>query len=173
MADTHRLFLALWPDALLRDKISAYIKQASLTQPSGKPVNKQNLHITLRYIGAVNKLQLACIRGVMEKISLTPFELQLDYQSCWSRPQVAWMGCHKVPKALSLLVSDIESALNECGFAPELRPYVPHLTFKRKIKHIPTIDIPPIAWPIDAFVLVHSESSPEGVSYRVLNRWPQ
>lgn len=171
MAESYRLFLALWPDGRVRDKITAHLKQASLTSHHGKPVTRENLHITLRYIGSVDEPQLTCIRDVMAKVSVTPFELVLDHQACWSRPQVAWLGCHQIPEALLQLVTDIESALVECGFEPEPRPYVPHLTFKRKIKHFPATDIPPISWPVDAFALVLSEHSADGVRYSVLHRW--
>ncbi|MDH5182771.1 MAG: RNA 2',3'-cyclic phosphodiesterase [Gammaproteobacteria bacterium] len=172
MAESYRLFLALWPDERVRAQLTAYLKLASKTSLHAKPVAAENLHITLRYIGSVDAQQLACIRSVAAKIPMNPFALQLDHQGYWRRPQVAWLGCHHVPEALKQLVHEIESALMGCGIESEPRPYVPHLTLLRKLKYFPVKDIPPIHWSAGSFVLVLSESAPEGVQYSVLNRWP-
>ena len=172
MANSYRLFLALWPDDEVCNKLISFLKQPSITSCSGKPVATENLHITLRYIGSVDETTLAAIEEAMARVVFPSFELQLDYQGYWSRPQVAWLGCRKVPEALQQLVADIESTLTSCGIEPESRPYVPHLTFMRKIRQFPAADISPINWPVDSFVLVHSETFPDSVRYTVLKRWP-
>ena len=172
MARSYRLFLALWPGDEVRNRFIPFLKQPSITSCTGKPVATENLHITLRYIGSVDESTLAAIEDAMAQVSFTPFELQLDHQGHWSHPRVAWLGCRKVPNALLQLVASIESALTGCGIEPESRAYVPHLTIMRKIRQFPAADIPPIHWPVDSFVLVLSESFPDGVRYTVLKRWP-
>ena len=171
MADTCRLFLALWPDGPVRERVTATLQQTSVLSHPGRPVAPENLHITLRYIGAVDNLQLACIRHAVAAVALTPFTLQLDHQGCWDRPQVAWLGMQQIPDVLQQLARDIDEALQGCGIEPLPGPFVPHMTFMRKIRHLPATTVPPISWRVDSFVLVLSESSPQGVRYTVLNRW--
>lgn len=171
MAKTGRLFLALWPDDETRDTITSCLKQHPIGPDPGNPVKAENLHITLRYLGSIDQSQLACIQHAMAQIPLSPFVLQLDHQGYWRRPKVGWLGCHQVPEALRQLVAEIEVALLACGIAAESRPYVPHLTIRRKVTHFPATEIHPINWPVDSFVLALSESFPEGVRYSVLHRW--
>ena len=172
MAESYRLFLALWPDREVRDHVTHYLQSFYPLPPSARAVSIDNLHITLRYIGPVDGSQLACIRQVMAGVQLPSFEIELDHQGYWSRPKVAWLGCHRPPMALVQLVGDINTALGTCGIESESRPYLPHMTVFRKYAAFPSIDIPPICWSVRSFALVLSESRPEGVHYSVLHQWP-
>jgi 2'-5' RNA ligase len=60
-----------------------------------------------------------------------------------------------------------------CGFEAEKRPFFPHITLARKVRH-PKVKagLEAIRWPVRDFVLVESVAVEAGVSYRVLQRWP-
>jgi 2'-5' RNA ligase len=167
-----RLFLAIWPDDAVLRRIEAGRRQWFTGRPPGRPVGRANLHITLQFLGQTGEENLECIRQAAGSIHFPAFDLRLDHLGHWARPRVVWLGCHRLPEALPTLVADLNTAMAACGFAPETRPFHPHLTLQRKVHRFVPREIDPIDWRVDAFVLVQSDTRPEGVEYRVIGRWP-
>jgi 2'-5' RNA ligase len=167
-----RLFLALWPDATVVRQIEAVRQQLFDGRPPGRPVSSDNLHITLQFLGHTEEDNLDCIRQAAAAIRFPAFDLRLDHLGHWARPRVVWLGCHQFPEVLTTLVRDLNTGMSACGFAPEERPFHPHLTLQRKVRRLIPREIDPIDWHVDSFVLVESDTRPEGVQYRVIDRWP-
>jgi len=66
----------------------------------------------------------------------------------------------------------LQALLAGCGFAPDARAYVPHVTLARKQNTAPDSDeFPAISWSISDFCLVESVTDPAGARYCVLRRW--
>jgi 2'-5' RNA ligase len=167
-----RLFLALWPDEAVLRRIETGRRQWFAARPPGRAVRRDNLHITLQFLGQTGEDNLDCIRQAAASVRFPAFDLSLDQLGHWARPRVVWLGCHRFPKALPSLVADLGTAMAGCGFATESRPFYPHLTLQRKVRRFVPREIEPIDWHVDAFVLVQSDTRPEGVEYRVIERWP-
>jgi 2'-5' RNA ligase len=73
---------------------------------------------------------------------------------------------------LARMNRDLVSALAACGIGTEARPYRPHVTLARRCER--TVDgaiEPPIAWDVDAVVLMSSRLLSEGPRYRPIARW--
>jgi 2'-5' RNA ligase len=65
---------------------------------------------------------------------ITPFHLEVNEPGVFPdlrRVQVAWVGIKGEVDKLGQLQQRIESNLARLGFAPELRPFTPHLTLAR------------------------------------------
>jgi 2'-5' RNA ligase len=167
-----RLFLALWPDAAVVRQIEAARQKLFGSHPPGRTISSDKLHITLQFLGHTEESSLDCIRQAAAAIRFPAFDLRLDHLGHWFRPRVVWLGCHQAPEALTTLVRDLNTGMAGCGFAPEERPFHPHLTLLRKVRRQPPQEIEPIVWHVDTFVLVESDTRPEGVQYRILERWP-
>ena len=167
-----RLFLALWPDAGVVEQIEVARQQLFGGHTPGRPVRSDNLHITLQFLGSTEESTLACIRQAAGRIRFDAFDLALDHLGHWFRPRVVWLGCREVPVALSSLVRDLNAGMSGCGFVPEERPFHPHLTILRKVRRQSPQEIPAIHWHVDDFVLVQSDTRPDGVQYSVIDRWP-
>jgi 2'-5' RNA ligase len=69
------------------------------------------------------------------------------------------------------------------GFDPETRPFHVHVTLARHVRRDPfpeprrsrhehTVPIPPLEWPVDEFLLVESDTRPDGARYTVRRSWP-
>ncbi len=71
-----------------------------------------------------------------------------------------------------LLAAALEAAAASCGLHTDPRPYVPHITLARHVRYLPDVNIEPISWRAEAFCLVESCSEPDGVNYKVIQRWP-
>ena len=172
MPDKQRLFFALWPDAELQDQIHQQLKH-TVSQADGRWVVAANLHITLAFIGLADAGLRECLVHAASQVQANAFELQLSDLGFWRRPQVLWLGTEVSPPPLQELLAELNTHLSTCGYQPDKRVFVPHMTFMRKVKRdIPTKNIQPFEWRVDRFVLVHSQSRPGGVHYEVIEQWP-
>jgi len=170
MAETRRLFFALWPADHIRQAIVQQTKAS--WQDKSKPVKASNLHMTLIFLGNVTKEKLNDFLYAANKVEAQTFELELNQPGSFRRPQVLWLGCSKTPDALPALVSQLGKELAHYGFNSDDKPYVPHVTLARKYK---LQDLPDfscrIQWPVKEFSLVESKSTANGVEYSVLQSW--
>jgi 2'-5' RNA ligase len=67
---------------------------------------------------------------------------------------------------------DLEKALEGCGFPPEMRPYIPHVTLARKAPLVEAQQpLQPLHWPVEGFVLATSGGQGPGPRYKVLKKW--
>ena len=169
-AATQRLFFALWPEPPVRNHLQHAL--SLLVDEAGRPVEANNLHLTLAFPGHVDAPTRSCLEQAADAIQLPRFTLQLDRFGYWKHPKVIWYGPSEVPAALMQLAGELEGAMRGCGLTPESRPYRPHVTLLRKAESMPRAEAPAMRWQVEGFVLVLSEGSPQGVRYRVLRRWP-
>lgn len=165
-----RLFFALWPDDITRQRLAAVVKQAA-QQHQGKVMHTDNLHITLAFLGDVSNAQRACVEAVADSISMTPFNLRLEPIGWFKRPKVLWLGADETPDALMQLVASLNQGLRSCDIALDDRPFATHLTLMRKVQRFNEMKIEPIDWRVDRFCLVQSFTHPEGVEYKVVKSW--
>ncbi len=166
-----RLFFALWPDDAVRVRLRRCA--TGLPRHGGKPVPADNLHITLAFLGAVDAATRNCLEQRADAIRIPPFQLVFNRSGHWRRPQVLWLGCGDEPPGVLALASALKGVQLDCGLEPEARPFQTHLTVARKVRKARSDLLPePVVWPVSDFVLVRSDTRPEGAVYQVLRRWP-
>jgi len=163
------LFLALWPDADVRNRLQALGEQHV---DSGRRTRPENLHATLAFLGAVDADTRACVERVAGNIDGQAFSVTLDCLEHRPRQAIVWAAASHVPAALTRLVEQLRAGLMQCRFEPERRPYHLHVTLARKVRRGQTaVAIDPIVWHIGKFVLVESRTYASGASYQVLRSW--
>ncbi len=168
---TQRLFFALWPDDGLRDRTGQLARDH--LHGCGRRVRRENLHITLVFLGAVDGPRRACVEAAGDSIRGQPFTLELDRITWWSRPRVLFAGCSEIPPALLDLVGELKRGCQGCGFEPERRPYRAHLTLARKVAvGQPSTTVEAMPWHVRDFCLVESRTLTTGAEYSVLRMWP-
>lgn len=168
---TLRLFFGILPDKpcqlALRKSLSA------LPHIHGRAVPSYNHHITLVFLGNIPEDRVPCFQKQAADISFRPFSLVLDHLGSFKRARVVWMGASEMPRGLSRLHEQLNTALLACDFEPEERKYRPHLTLYRKFTgKLPQPDLKPVRWEVRAFHLMVSESTEQGVRYRSLATFP-
>lgn len=168
-----RLFFALWPDDTVR---AALLRaRAALGELPGRPTLKENLHLTLAFLGATDPPRRACLEQAAAALRIPPFTLRLDRYGYWRRSQVLWLGCGVPPAPLRHLVGGLRDAQQACAVTAETRPYAVHLTLFRKLRKPPGAlrqMAAAVSWPVRDFALVASELDAAGARYRVLRTWP-
>ena len=170
-SDSARLFLALWPDAALRDALRAH--RDAWTWPRGAvPVPADKLHLTLHFLGAQPRARVPDLLDGLA-VPFDPVKLTLDVPAIWHNG-VAVLEPHggltATPPALLDLHARLTQALVALGLAPEARPYRPHVTMARRAAGA---GMPPDAtaldWTADGYALVESHVGQGG--YRVLRTY--
>jgi 2'-5' RNA ligase len=90
---------------------------------------RDNLHITLRFMGEVDGHLETDIEAALGEISAAPFDLSLAGAGFFGhdKPHAAWLG---VAPNVGLLALQkwVECACRQAGLTPEDRVYTPHVT---------------------------------------------
>ena len=105
-------------------------------QPWVKWVDPYSIHLTLKFLGSIAVDRIGEITRAMEEAAqgMPPFHLEVKDLGVFpnlKRVQVAWVGISGEVDKLGQLRQGIESNLARLGFAPESRPFTPHLTLAR------------------------------------------
>ncbi len=167
-----RLFFALWPDATVRGGLYR-IAQSAHQDCGGRIVHRDNLHLTLVFLGDVARAKIPQLEAMAGQLHGAGFGLEFGATGYWRRNRIVWAAPLATPGPLRGLVAALEQALQQAGFAFDRHghknEYVPHLTLIRDARA--PAALPPLAfdWPVDDFALVESA---RGAEYRVLARWP-
>jgi 2'-5' RNA ligase len=161
------LFLALWPNEDTRAHMALAARERTR-----HPVPDANLHMTLHFLGACSAEQQQCYINAVSGIVFESFEITIDSIGGRSRSGILWLSASQCPAALDRLVARLAEALEPCGYRPEKRRFLPHVTISRKEQKTRTgTDVPGISWPVREFALVESVAVAGGVRYEVRARW--
>jgi RNA 2',3'-cyclic 3'-phosphodiesterase len=132
-----RCFIAIeLPEELKMElsKLQSQLKAAS--QASVKWVDTRGIHLTLKFLGNVDKNRVPAIVETMaqSRQDIVPFHLEVAGTGVFpgpKQPRVAWVGLRGDVPILLKLQERIESALVPLGFASEARSFTPHITLGR------------------------------------------
>lgn len=170
---TERLFFALWPNETVFSHLSQLSQAITDTQEiMGKMIPPVNWHITLAFLGDINRATKPCLQQAAATVKSDKFDLSLDQLGYWPKTQILWLGAIQTPEPLAQLVIQLTIALQSCGYHPEKRPFHAHITLMRKanrIKNLPSIT--PISWSVQDFCLVRSTLTTGGAHYEIITRW--
>ncbi len=163
--DTTRLFLALWPDDAVRDRLRAW--RDAWTWPRGAtPVDSNKLHVTLHFLGNQPTARLPDFLDGFH-VPFEPFHLQFG-RPALQRSGIAWIEPHSEPQALLDLHARLSDAIVALGLVPEARAYRPHVTMARRANGaVMPQSGPPVDWRIEHYALVESRSG----AYTVLREY--
>lgn len=162
-----RLFLALWPDAVVRQQLLDaqarwdWPRRAVLVPP-------ERLHLTLHFLGDVAEAKAAALRERLPALP-EPFELQLGAPALWP-PGTAVLAAQALPPGLAALHAALADILRRVGLGTESSAFRPHVTLARRAQgvHLPST-LPSWRWPVNGYALVHSRSGPPP-RYELLQR---
>ena len=172
MRETPRLFLALWPAPDIQQALG---KVALGLKPrcGGRAIPTGNIHLTLAFLGSVERDRLPAIKALAGSVDSGRFELILDRIHYWRHNRIVWAGVSRCPSGIVSLVEQLQARLSGKGFRFEQRPYVPHVTLLRDARRAPPEEgTAPVAWPVAGFALMESVPGRRGSTYHALREWP-
>jgi 2'-5' RNA ligase len=96
-------------------------------------VSRDQLHLTLRFIGEVEEGTFSAIWENLGHVMGTPFYLQIrgiGHFPPGRNPRVLWVGIDE-SKGLAALQAQVEREVVAAGIEPERRRFSPHITIAR------------------------------------------
>ena len=138
-----RTFVAVELDAPLRQALAqAQGHLRSRLQPAAGPgvrtqwVKPESIHLTLKFLGDIPEERVGEIRAALTGAAArhARFPVQAEGLGAFPdgrAPRVLWVGLLDHGGRLTRLAADVEAALLAIGFAPESKPFHPHLTLAR------------------------------------------
>lgn len=132
-----RSFIAIELPKELKQELARLETQLKVDrQPWVKWVKPDSIHLTLKFLGNIAVDTTAAITRIIEASvrGIKPFHLKVKELGVFpnlKRVQVAWVGISGDTDKLTRLQKHLESNLSPLGFAPESRPFTPHLTLAR------------------------------------------
>jgi RNA 2',3'-cyclic 3'-phosphodiesterase len=124
----HRLFVAIRPPEEVRDLLI----DAMDDSPALRWVGDEQLHLTLRFIGEVERPVANDIAGSLNRLRTPAFDLQIASVGKFERRNGGALWAGVVPKEpVSGLAAKVERAVQQMGLEPERRAFSPHITLAR------------------------------------------
>jgi RNA 2',3'-cyclic 3'-phosphodiesterase len=124
-----RLFIAVD----LPETIVPFIAGMGGAIPGSRPVPKDQLHLTLKFIGDTDTGLLPDIKDALHSVEFPQFSFQLcgvGHFPPRGMPRVLWAGIRPAAETVSLR-NKIETTLADIGIEREHRKFSPHLTLCR------------------------------------------
>jgi len=129
-----RLFIAIEFDQPTKTNI-ANVQHKLETFGRGRFTHRDNLHLTLAFLGEVPPAKVAAIRRAMDRTAVEPMTLVFDHTGRFRREggDIWWIGLARNQKLLDLQQELTNHLLKE-GFVLEKRPFTPHITLARQVR---------------------------------------
>jgi 2'-5' RNA ligase len=173
----HRLFVAIRPPAPIRQLLLAAMGGIS----GARWQSDDQLHLTLRFIGEVDRHRAGDVHAALGGVHHSPFALALNGIGCFDRrgfPDAVWAGVtpHEEVKALH---RKVDAALRRVGVPPDERAFLPHITIARMNRNAGPIGnlleeaggLSSPAFTVDSFALFESDLTHEAAVYSIVERY--
>jgi RNA 2',3'-cyclic 3'-phosphodiesterase len=174
----HRLFVAIYLPEDVRD----LLVDAMDDGPELRWVGDEQLHLTLRFIGEVERPMAGDIAAALGRVRFASFEMRIRDVGRFDRRSggALWAGVE--PKApLAALAAKVERSCQSAGLEAERRAFHPHITLARWkgrasraadsfIERNRGLASPRFA--VNRFLLIESHLSRHGPHYEVAEGFP-
>jgi 2'-5' RNA ligase len=174
----HRLFVAIRPPEPIRDLLIDAMDDSA----DFRWQNEDQLHLTLRFVGEVERPVADDLAAALGTIRAAPFEIRLAGVGRFEQRSKGALWAAVEPKApLAALAAKVERACLAAGLQPERRAFHPHITLARWkgrrtrevaafLERNSALASPPFT--VDSFSLFESHLSRHGAHYEEAARYP-
>ena len=174
----HRLFVAIRPP----DDIIDLLIDAMDDSPDFRWQSDEQLHLTLRFIGEVERPMANDIAAGLARITASQFDVRVSGVGRFEQRSsgALWAGLEgKAPVAA--LAAKVERACQSAGLEPERRAFHPHITLARwkgrRSREVESYldrhkDLASAPFTVDRFILFESRLSRHGAHYEEVAAFP-
>ncbi|UUM32626.1 RNA 2',3'-cyclic phosphodiesterase [Vibrio japonicus] len=168
-----RLFFALTFDNKAKSDLMTYQNLLRVHGMDGRVTPKQNLHITLAFIGECTENQKQTLIDILRQLKSGCGSLRIDHLGSFrqKRSRLVWLGMAN-NRALTRLQKELVTALIEQGFSTESKAYIPHITIVRRVPGNPQlkdIHIKPRQISVYSIALMESVYQENRLVYQVID----
>jgi len=174
----HRLFVAIRPPEPIRDLLIDAMDDSA----DFRWQDEAQLHLTLRFVGEVERPVAEDLAVALGRVRAAPFELRIKGVGRFDQRSSGALWAGVEPKApLAALAAKVERACQGVGLEPERRAFHPHITLARwKGRRSREAEefvarrraLASGPWDVDQFILFESQLSRHGAHYEKIERYP-
>ncbi|MEM4479290.1 MAG: RNA 2',3'-cyclic phosphodiesterase [Candidatus Methanomethylicaceae archaeon] len=128
-----RSFIAIELDEDVKNKIMEFENRLKECKSEMKFVEKENLHITIKFLGEINMKLLENIYEEIEKIKEEKFTISVKGVGVFPNERfmrVIWVGVEEGKDKILKIQKEIDEKLLKFGFSKE-KDFIPHITVAR------------------------------------------
>ena len=167
----HRLFVAIRPPESIRDLLLDAMDHSA----DFRWQTDEQLHLTLRFVGEVERPLANDLADELSRIRSEPFDLRIAGVGRFEQRNsgALWAGVEPKPP-LAALAAKVERVCQQVGLEPERRAFHPHITLARwkgrRTREVQawldrTRGLSSEPFAVDAFTLFESRLSKHGAHY--------
>jgi 2'-5' RNA ligase len=167
----HRLFVAIRPPEHIRDLLI----DAMDDSPEFRWQDEEQLHLTLRFVGEVDRPIADDLAAALARVHAAPFHARISGVGHFEQRNSGALWAGVEPKEpLAALAAKVQRVCQSVGLEPERRAYHPHITLARwkdrRTREIASFlerkrGLVSEPWKVDAFILFESRLSRHGAHY--------
>jgi 2'-5' RNA ligase len=174
-----RAFFGLPVPEAQRNQLESYLAACAASAPDFRWTPAANVHLTVRFIGSVDRAVVDEIADRLDQLRLPAFELAPGGLGTFKRGRlvrVVWLQVGAGADQARELAARVEAECVRAGLEPEARPFQPHLTLARARPrdgaNLPMLAAPPklTPWAADELVLFRSHLGRAGAVYEPLRQ---
>jgi RNA 2',3'-cyclic 3'-phosphodiesterase len=174
----HRLFVAIRPPEPIRDLLI----DAMDDSPDFRWQDEDQLHLTLRFVGEVDRPIADDFADALGRIRSEPFSIRIKDVGRFEQRNTGALWAGVEPREpLIALAAKIERVCQSVGLEPERRAFHPHITLARwKGRRSGEVEsflerrrgLVSDPWEVDHFALFESRLSRHGAHYEAVTDYP-
>ena len=174
----HRLFIAIRPPEQARDVLI----DAMDDSPDFRWLIDEQLHLTLRFVGEVDRPVAEDLAVALARIDFDSFQIRIKGVGRFEQRNAGALWAGVEPKTLlAALAAKVERACQSVGLDPERRAFHPHITLarwrgrrtrevQRFLERHATLSSDPFG--VNCFILFESRLSRHGAHYEEVASFP-
>ena len=169
-----RAFFGLPVPEHQRHELGRFIAGCGALAPDFRWTPVENLHLTIRFIGNVDRSVVDSIAGALASNALASFDIALGAIGTFGRGRavrVVWLGLGQGMEGAAALAAQVEAECVRAGLVGEERPFQAHLTLARARarggSRLPDLPEPPHVdpWRAGELILYSSRLTRSGAVY--------
>lgn len=174
----HRLFIGIDPPEEVKDQLLDLMGGVA----GARWQSEAQLHLTLRFVGEVDRHRANDIAAALESLHHPRFELSLAGVGSFDRRghvSALWAGVAP-HDPVHTLHKKVDQAIARAGLPPEHRAFHPHITLARFGRDAGSLDgfvaqhggFASTPFDVDDFCLYESQLTRDGSVYTIVERYP-
>jgi 2'-5' RNA ligase len=177
-----RTFIAINLNPEIKEYLTSLQTNLNVPETKIKWVEKNNLHLTMKFLGYISLEQTELIKSELKIIAnrCSPFIIRLSSNigvfPTYKMPRIIWVGIKEGISELKELFNSIENKLSNKGFPREDKDFSGHITIGRVkfirdktnfIQILKRVEINNFTQEVDSIDLMESKLTPSGPIYNI------
>ena len=182
-----RSFIAVNLNPEIKEHLTSLQANLNVPETKIKWVEKNNLHLTMKFLGYISLEQTVLIKSELKEIAsrYRPFIIRLSSNigifPTYKMPRIIWVGIKEGVNQLKELYNSIENNLSNKGFPRENKDFSSHITIGRVkfirdkdnfIQILKRIKINNLSQEVRSIDFMESKLTPNGPIYNITAKFP-